>query len=40
MAVSRPAGFGVGVWAESVKIRTNVEIMLRMISTLKLKLKS
>jgi hypothetical protein len=39
-AVSRPAGFGVGVCAESVEKSRNVEIMLRIISTLKVKLKS
>ena len=39
-AVSRPAGFGVGVCAKRVEIRTNVEIMLRITSTLKIKLKT
>jgi hypothetical protein len=39
-AVSRPAGFGAGGCAESVEKRTTVEIMLRMISTVKLKDKS
>jgi hypothetical protein len=31
---------GVGVWAESVEKRTTVETMLRMISTVKVKVKS